>query len=204
MRQALDLLECGEISSVELTQATLKRIEAVEDRVRAYITVDPEGALAAAEQADQVRRRGEAGLLCGLPCRSKTSCVYPRGLRTTCGSRMLERFVPPYDATVVSRLRRAGAVIVGKTAMDEFAMGSTSETCAFGVPDNPWKAGYVCGGSSGGSAAAVAAGECLASLGSDTGGLSVNQPRSAVSSGLKTHLWPGSPATVWLAFASFN
>ena len=171
--QAREKLALGETSSVELVQSVLARIDEVEDRTRAYLTLDREGALAAAEKAD---KNGGNGLLHGIPLSLK-DVFCTRNMPTTCGSKMLAGFVPPYDATVVERLADAGAIIVGKVAMDEFAMGSTSENCAFQVPENPWKPGYVTGGSSGGSAAAVAAEECFASLGSDTGG-SIRQPAS--------------------------
>lgn len=176
LSEALNLLAKGEISALELTRAHLARIEAVDGRVRAFLAVGAEQALDAAKRADADRRAGRAGLLCGAPLGLK-DLLCTRDLPTTCGSRMLENFVAPYNATVVEKLLQAGAVILGKQAMDEFAMGSSSEHCAFGIPENPWQAGRICGGSSGGSAAAVAADECLASLGSDTGG-SVRQPAS--------------------------
>jgi aspartyl-tRNA(Asn)/glutamyl-tRNA(Gln) amidotransferase subunit A len=154
----------------------LERIDTVEPTVRAFLSLDREGAIAQAEAADTARAAGRGGPLCGLPLALK-DVLCTTDLPTTCGSRMLEHFVAPYDATVVSRLRQAGAVLLGKLAMDEFAMGSTSEHCAFQVVQNPWKPGHVAGGSSGGSAAAVAADECLAALGSDTGG-SIRQPAS--------------------------
>ena len=174
--QALEKMAAGEFTSVELTQSYLDRIEAVENNVSAYITIDREGALRQAAQADKDRSECKAGKLCGIPVSLKDLlCV--KDLKMTCGSKMLENFIPPYDATVVKNLRDAGCVILGKVTMDEFAMGSTSETCSFGVPQNPYKKGYVTGGSSGGSAASVAALECAASLGSDTGG-SIRQPAS--------------------------
>jgi len=174
--QALEKMERGEITSVELTKSYLDRIEAVEKNVSAYITIDREGALKQSAQADKDRSEGKAGKLCGIPVSLKDLlCV--KDMKMTCGSKMLENFIPPYDATVVKSLKEAGCVILGKVTMDEFAMGSTSETCSFGVPQNPYKKGYVAGGSSGGSAASVAALECAASLGSDTGG-SIRQPAS--------------------------
>ncbi|MDH5525248.1 MAG: Asp-tRNA(Asn)/Glu-tRNA(Gln) amidotransferase subunit GatA [Desulfobulbaceae bacterium] len=171
-----DLLTKGEVTSLDITRAVLARIEAVEDKVNAFITLDRDGALAQAAEADKMRGRGEGGALCGIPIAIK-DLLCTKGLRTTAGSKILENFVPPYDATVITKLKEAGAVIVGKLSMDEFAMGSANENCAYGVPKNPWNLAHVCGGSSGGSAAAVAADECIASLGSDTGG-SIRQPAS--------------------------
>lgn len=173
--QALEKLNTGELSSRELTVSCLDRITEVEDRIHAFIRVDRDRALAYADRADSLK--GDArGSLCGIPVSIK-DLLCTKGVATTCGSRILENFIPPYNAEVVDRLEKEGAVILGKTTMDEFAMGSTSETCAFKVPENPWKKGYVAGGSSGGSAASVAACECMASLGSDTGG-SIRQPAS--------------------------
>ncbi len=176
LHEAQQRLVAGDLTAVRLTEAVLERIDTVEPTVRAFLTLDREGAIAQAEAADTARAAGRGGPLCGLPLALK-DVLCTTDLPTTCGSRMLERFVAPYDATVVSRLRQAGAVLLGKLAMDEFAMGSTSEHCAFQVVQNPWKPGHVAGGSSGGSAAAVAADECLAALGSDTGG-SIRQPAS--------------------------
>jgi len=176
LHEALRRLDAGEISSVGLTESVLARIDQVEPTVRAYLTLDREGALRQAEQADIARGRGQAGPLCGIPLAIKDAFCTTT-MPTTCGSRMLEHFVAPYDATVVTKLAQAGSVLLGKLALDEFAMGSTSEHCAFKVPRNPWNPDCVAGGSSGGSAAAVAADECFASLGSDTGG-SIRQPAS--------------------------
>ena len=170
------LLATRQISAVELARDVLARIEKVEDKVKAFITLDPEGAIKQAAAADKELKAGTGGVLCGIPLSIK-DVLCTEGMRTTCGSRILENFVPPYDATTVARLKQSGAVLLGKVSMDEFAMGSTSENCAFGAPRNPWNIAYICGGSSGGSAASVAADECIASLGTDTGG-SIRQPAS--------------------------
>jgi len=152
-----------------------ERIEEIDDRLHAFISLDKDYALSAADKADKCKG-DKRGLLCGIPVSVK-DLLCTKGRVTTCGSKILENFIPPYDATVIEKIEKQGAVILGKTTMDEFAMGSSSETCAFGVPENPWGRGYVAGGSSGGSAVSVAACECLASLGSDTGG-SIRQPAS--------------------------
>jgi aspartyl-tRNA(Asn)/glutamyl-tRNA(Gln) amidotransferase subunit A len=174
--QARDLLRNKEISSVELTRAVLARIEAVDGRVGAYLTVDADGAMAQAQAADRRLEGGQATALTGIPLGIK-DLICTKGLRTTCASKMLADFIPPYDATVITRLKAAGAVIVGKLNMDEFAMGSTTEHSGFQVTRNPWNLDCIPGGSSGGSAAAVAADMCLGALGSDTGG-SIRQPAS--------------------------
>ena len=174
--EAHGLLSKRTVSARELTQAVLDRMAAVDEKVRAYITVTAEEALQQASVADERIARGEGGPLTGVPIAVKDN-MCTRGVRTTCGSRILENFVPPYDAHVVERLRAAGAVIVGNTNMDEFAMGSSVEHSAFFETHNPWSLERVPGGSSGGSAAAVAADEAMAALGSDTGG-SIRQAAS--------------------------
>jgi aspartyl-tRNA(Asn)/glutamyl-tRNA(Gln) amidotransferase subunit A len=171
---ALDLLRRGALSARELTQAYLERIAALDGLLHAYITVTAEEALEQARRADERRAHGEDAPLLGIPLAIK-DVICTRGVRTTCGSRILENFVPPYDATVVVRLRQAGAVLLGKTNTDEFTMGSSTEHSAFFTTANPWDLERVPGGSSGGSAAAVAAGCAMGALGSDTGG-SVRQP----------------------------
>jgi aspartyl-tRNA(Asn)/glutamyl-tRNA(Gln) amidotransferase subunit A len=173
-----------ELSSVELTREVLALVEALEPRLGAFVTLTPELALAQAEEADHRRAAGETGALLGVPGAIK-DVICTRGVRTTCSSRMLANFVPPYDATVVERLKAAGLVMVGKTNMDEFAMGSSTENSAFHPTRNPWDMARVPGGSSGGSAAAVSAGLGLYALGSDTGG-SIRQPAAFCSiTGLK-------------------
>lgn len=174
--EASKLMEEGNLTAIELTESCLKRIREVDSSLQAFITVDEEGAQRQANLADKERKKGSGNKLCGIPFSIK-DLLATKGIRTTCGSKILKDFVPPYDATVIKKLKDNHSVILGKTTMDEFAMGSTSETCAFGIPKNPWKKGYVAGGSSGGSAVSVAAHQSLASLGSDTGG-SIRQPAS--------------------------
>jgi aspartyl/glutamyl-tRNA(Asn/Gln) amidotransferase subunit A (EC 6.3.5.-) len=161
-------------SSVELTQHYLERIARLDPMLNAFITVATESALAAAERADRTLRSGETGPLTGIPIAHK-DIFCTQGLKTSCGSRMLDNFIAPYDATIVERLAAAGAVVLGKTNMDEFAMGSSNETSWYGPVRNPWDQTRVPGGSSGGSAAAVAARLCAAATASDTGG-SIRQP----------------------------
>ncbi|MDJ0792795.1 MAG: Asp-tRNA(Asn)/Glu-tRNA(Gln) amidotransferase subunit GatA [Woeseiaceae bacterium] len=167
-------LDSGEYSSVELTQSLLERIAAHDEKLNAFVTVTSDNALAAAERADQARAAGEGGVLNGLPIVHK-DIFCTRGVKTTCGSRMLDNFVSPYDATIVERLAAAGAVVLGKANMDEFAMGSSNETSFFGPVRNPWDLDRSPGGSSGGSAAAVAARLAPAATATDTGG-SIRQP----------------------------
>jgi aspartyl-tRNA(Asn)/glutamyl-tRNA(Gln) amidotransferase subunit A len=168
--QAHELLRQRKISSLELTQALLERIREVDGQIGAYLTVTEGVALEQARQADERLRRGERVTpLTGIPFGVKDSIV-TEGIRTTCGSRILEHYVPPYQATAVRRLLEAGAVLLGKHNLDEFSMGSSTENSAFFPTRNPWDLKRVPGGSSGGSAAAVAAGECFFALGGDTGG----------------------------------
>ncbi len=167
-------LAAGEFSSEELTQAFLARLERFNPALNAFITITADAALAQARAADQRRRRGEAGPLTGVPIAHK-DIFCTNGVRTSCGSRMLDRFIAPYDATVVEKLAAAGAVMLGKTNMDEFAMGSSNETSFYGPVRNPWDLDAVPGGSSGGSAAAVAARLAPGATGTDTGG-SIRQP----------------------------
>ena len=169
-------LRAGEFTSVELTQQYLERIEQHDGRLNSFISVTAETALQQAAEADRRIQAGEAGPLTGVPVAHK-DIFCTDGIRTSCGSRMLDNFVAPYDATVVSRFKAAGAVLLGKTNMDEFAMGSSNETSFYGPVRNPWDTERVPGGSSGGSAAAVAAGLCVAATGTDTGG-SIRQPAS--------------------------
>lgn len=165
-----ELMRRREVSAEELTASVYKKIDQVEDTVKAYITQTRDEAMAAAREVDRIRAAGEdPGPLAGIPIAIKDN-MCTRGIRTTCASKMLENFVPPYDATVVEKIKAARMVMVGKANMDEFAMGSSNENSAFFRTTNPFDSGRVTGGSSGGSAAAVAAGESVVALGSDTGG----------------------------------
>ena len=177
IHEVRDLLEKKEITSVALVEKVFERIDAVEEDMASFLALYKEEALEKAEVMDAKYEAGEPlGDLAGIPIAIKDNmCTI--GKKTTCGSKMLENFVPPYDATVIEKLEDAGAIIIGKTNMDEFAMGSSTENSAFQVSKNPWNLDYVPGGSSGGSASAVTAGEAFGALGSDTGG-SIRQPAS--------------------------
>jgi len=184
IHEAHKLLKARQLSSVELTKATLERVHQIEPKVHALVTITDELALNQAEQADKLLARGDTNPLTGIPMVIK-DVICTKGIRTTCSSKMLENFVPPYDATVVEKLIDRGVVVIGKSNMDEFAMGSSTENSALFTTHNPWDLSRVPGGSSGGSAAAVAAGEVIYALGSDTGG-SIRQPAGFCSvTGLK-------------------
>jgi aspartyl-tRNA(Asn)/glutamyl-tRNA(Gln) amidotransferase subunit A len=177
-------LERGDFTSVELTESLLQRIAAHNDKLNAFVTITGDDALAAAGRADEARASGSGGVLNGLPIIHK-DIFCTRGIKTTCGSKMLDNFISPYDATVVEKLADAGAVVLGKSNMDEFAMGSSNETSFFGPVHNPWNLECSPGGSSGGSSASVAARFAPAATGTDTGG-SIRQPASLTGTvGLK-------------------
>ena len=184
LQQLGSALRAKKISSIELTQMYLDRIAALNPELNAYITLDPDMSLAQARAADEQIAQGQAQALTGIPVAQK-DIFCAKGWRTTCGSKMLANFISPYDAHVISQFNHAGAVNLGKTNMDEFAMGSSNETSHYGMVKNPWDAARVPGGSSGGSAAAVAARLCAAATGTDTGG-SIRQPAALCGiSGLK-------------------
>ncbi len=171
-----DLLRKKEITSREVTESVINRIDSVEGKVNSYITVTRELAMEQAKEADKNISQGKLHALTGIPLAIK-DILCMQGLKTTCGSGILKDFIAPYDATVIKKLKEKGAVFVGRTNMDEFAMGSSTETSYFGSTRNPWDLERIPGGSSGGSAAAVAADECIGALGTDTGG-SIRQPAS--------------------------
>lgn len=172
--ELIHALNTKEISSVELTQCFLQRIEQFDQQLNSFITIATETALADAKNADEIRSQGTALPLTGIPLAHK-DIFCTNGIKTSCGSKMLDNFIAPYDATVVKHLKEAGIVMLGKTNMDEFAMGSSNEASYYGSTKNPWNLTYVTGGSSGGSAAAVAARLVPAATGTDTGG-SIRQP----------------------------
>ncbi len=174
--EAHNLLINKKLSSVELTQSVLKRIEDTEEKLNAFVTITSEYAMESAKHADKIIAQGKSSLLTGIPFQAKDN-ICTSGIRTTCSSRMLEDFIPSYDATAITNLKNLGAVLVGKGNLDEFAMGSSTENSAFYPTKNPYDIKRVPGGSSGGPAAAVSAQQCLFSIGSDTGG-SVRQPAS--------------------------
>lgn len=169
-------LDNKEVSALEITKEYLKKIDTKNPSVGAYITICKEEAEKAAEAADKKIMAGDTSPLCGIPIAIKDN-ICTKGIKTTCASKMLGEYIPPYNATVIEKLNSEGAVILGKTSMDEFAMGGSSQTCAFSKPKNPFDLSRVPGGSSGGSAAAVSADLCTVALGSDTGG-SIRQPAS--------------------------
>ena len=172
-----EMLKAKEISSEELTKSVFKRIDGVENKVDAYLTLNEENALSKAKEIDEKRAAGEElSDLAGIPIGIKDN-ISTKGLRTTCASRMLENYVPPFNATVMDKIDNSGMVVTGKLNMDEFAMGSSTENSYYKTTKNPFDTDRIPGGSSGGSAAAVAAGEAVVSLGSDTGG-SIRQPAS--------------------------
>jgi aspartyl-tRNA(Asn)/glutamyl-tRNA(Gln) amidotransferase subunit A len=172
--EARSAIDRGEIKPVELTKAIFERIETVEEKVGSYISLTRESALNQAEQAEDNIRENIGKALLGIPIAIKDN-ICTKGVKTTCSSKILENFKPPYESTVTQRLNEQGYILIGKTNLDEFAMGSSTENSAFGLTKNPWDIERIPGGSSGGSASAVAVDECIAALGSDTGG-SIRQP----------------------------
>jgi len=177
--ELLEKMEKREVSSEEILRSVYNRISQVEDKLHSFVTLTEEEAFLQARSVDEKGRKGElrgqlAGQLAGIPVAIKDNiCIM--NVRTTCSSHILESFISPYEATVIKRLRDAGAIFIGKTNMDEFAMGSSTENSYFGITRNPWDLEYIPGGSSGGSAVAVASDETILAIGSDTGG-SIRQP----------------------------
>ena len=176
LAQLSTALEAKQISSEELTHLYLDRCKQFNDTLNCYITINEDNALIQAKQADKQRADNNSNPLTGIPVAQK-DIFCTDGIKTSCGSKMLDNFVAPYNATIIEKMNAAGLVILGKTNMDEFAMGSSNETSYYGPVKNPWNSGYVPGGSSGGSASAVAARLCPAATGTDTGG-SIRQPAS--------------------------
>ena len=172
--EARSAIDKGEISPTELTNAVFNRIEAVEKKIKAYVTLLKENALTQAKQAEDRIKNGIQQTLLGIPIAIKDN-MCTKGIRTTCSSKILENFIPPYESTATQKLKEQGYILIGKTNLDEFAMGSSTENSFFGHTGNPWDTTRIPGGSSGGSAAATSADECIAALGSDTGG-SIRQP----------------------------
>jgi aspartyl-tRNA(Asn)/glutamyl-tRNA(Gln) amidotransferase subunit A len=194
-------LAAKEISAVEVAQAHLDRIGAVDERVHAFLHVDTEGALTAARAIDDARSRGEdLGPLAGVPVAVK-DVIATRGMPTTCGSKILEGWRPPYDATIMARMRAAGLVALGKTNMDEFAMGSSTEYSAYGPTRNPWDLGRIPGGSGGGSSASLAAYEAPLAIGTDTGG-SIRQPGAVTGTVGSKPTYGGTSRYGLVAFSS--
>lgn len=174
LEESIGAIDKGDIAPSDLTNDVLQRIRSVEDKVRAYVTVNSEEALIQAKITEERLNKGGKQALTGIPIAIKDN-ICTEGVRTTCSSKILENFIPPYESTVTEKLKESGYILIGKTNLDEFAMGSSTENSAFGHTRNPWDIARVPGGSSGGSAAAVAADMCIAALGSDTGG-SIRQP----------------------------
>jgi aspartyl-tRNA(Asn)/glutamyl-tRNA(Gln) amidotransferase subunit A len=195
------MIAAGEVSAEEATRAHLDRIQEVDGKVHAFLHVDADGALAAARAVDEARARGEQlGPLAGVPVAVK-DVITTKGVPTTCASRILEGWRPPYDATIVERMRAAGLVMLGKTNMDEFAMGSSTEYSAYGPTHNPWDLGRIPGGSGGGSAAAVAAYQAPLAIGTDTGG-SIRQPGAVTGTVGSKPTYGGTSRYGLVAFSS--